>query len=50
MMRKQALNPDQKKKDGGLNDQIAQKSYNLTKFAEIMSDEDEDEESDDDFD
>lgn len=50
MLRKQALNPDQKKKgdEGG---QIAQKGYNLTKFAEMVSeDEEEDDESDNDFD
>ena len=45
-----ALNPDQKKK--GENDQqIAQKSYLMTKFADIMSDEDDEaSESDNDFD
>lgn len=49
MMRKIALNPDQKKGEGG-DGQLAQKSYNLTKFAEIMSDDEEDEDSHDDFD
>ena len=51
MMRKLALNPDSKKKGEGGDGQLAQKSYNLTKFAEIMSDEDEeDDDSNDDFD
>jgi hypothetical protein len=45
MMRKQALNPDMKKKPGQEGEDLAKKSYYMSKFAEILSDEEDDEES-----